>query len=256
MNFSPEDFVSAEEILADSLKIIGDKEMKINTYGWYKSQIQQALQELSFDTFFSDVYNTFEMPCDLKMNQPKGSFNIRQVYAHNGSKCDFGSASNVYFKRNIINSKSGRDYLARDRWGNKGDAFHLNRSHIESSPNSNVLFVGIQGGVLMFSQSCAKFTHVTLVYSGVHTDIGEVPVVPIFLRQAVKMKVASEGLTARLADSIGSPEYNQILNLKNTIDAQLNHPYDGEWVKAERRSKTLDSKQREDIKMYFQRMNY
>jgi hypothetical protein len=255
MNFSPEDFVSADEILADALKIVGDKEMKMNTYGWYKSQIQQALQELAFDTFFSEVYSTHEMPSDLSMNIPKGAFNIRQIYAHNGDNCDFGSAVNVYFKRNMINSKSGDSYLSRDRWGNGKDAFHLRRSNIETSP-SNVYYAGIQGGVLMYSRNCLQFTHTTIVYNGVSTDIGVVPVVPTYLRQAVKLKVSSEALTTRLADSIGSPEYNQILNLKSTIDAQLNHPYDGEWVKAERRAKNLDSKQREDIKMYFQRMNY
>jgi hypothetical protein len=255
MNFSPEDFVTAYDILADVLLTVRDKDMKRNTEGWYKSQIQQALQELSFDTFFSDVHKTFEMPCDLQMNIPKGAFNIRQVYAHNGTNCDFGSATNVYFKRNRINSKGGRDYLARDRWGNNGDSFHLNRSHIEHEP-SRVHHVGIQGGVLMFSQNCASFSHVTLVYSGVQTDIGVVPVVPIYLRQAVKSKVSVEALTVAMADAIGTQEYNQWASLRNTINEQLMHPYDGEWVKAERRSKTLDSKQREDIKMYFQRMNY
>ena len=52
MNFSPHSFVSVNEILADVLKITNDDGFKINTRGWYISQIRQALQELSFDTFF------------------------------------------------------------------------------------------------------------------------------------------------------------------------------------------------------------
>ena len=55
MDLSPHNFVSVNEILADVLKIVKDSSFKLNSKGWYTSQIQQALEELSFNTFFNDV---------------------------------------------------------------------------------------------------------------------------------------------------------------------------------------------------------
>lgn len=255
MNFSQEDFVTVGDILADVLKVVKDSDYKTNSRGWYVSQIQQSLEDLSFDTFFFQINKTLPIPENLSVPMPKGTFNIRQIYAHNGDQCDFGSAVNVYHKRNMINSPSGRDYLARDRWGNHRDPFHLNRSRVHENPNG-VYFFGIQNGIIMLSSSCKVFDHITVVYNGVHTDIGEVPVVPTFLRQAVKLRVTVEALKVKLVDAIGTPEYTQWNNVLQLHKNDLEDPYDGEWIKAERRAKTLDAKQREDIKMYFQRMNY
>ncbi len=65
MQFSKHDFVTVNEILADVLKIVQDTDFKINSKGWYTSQIQQALEELSFDTFFLTINRTFPVPNDL-----------------------------------------------------------------------------------------------------------------------------------------------------------------------------------------------
>lgn len=255
MNFSKHDFVSTNEILADALKLIGDVDTKINSKGWYVSQIQQALEELSFDTFFHDVEKDFDLPENLRLDMPKGAFNIQQIYLYNGNVCHVNGRVNVYHKKSFINDRSGQNYVARDNYSNYNDRFHKNRSMIDNSP-TNVFFYGIQNGVIMFSPNCTGFQRVKVIYNGIHTDIGEAPVVPNYLRQAVKTKVVVDGLQSRLASLIGSPEYNQVLSLYNLHEAKLNHPYDGEWVKAERRVKTLDRKQKQDIKEYFQAMNY
>jgi hypothetical protein len=254
MEFSKSDFVSVEEILADVLKIVNDSDFKVNSKGWYTSQIQQALEELSFDTFFLKITNTLEIPHDLRLEMPKGAFNLCEIYVHNGNQCNFGTAQVVYHKRNFINSKSGNDYVARDMYGNSNDPFHTKRSFTKNMPD-NVYFYGVQQGLIMLSPNTRNFSHITLVYNGVHTDIGEVPVVPTYLRQAVKDYVSVEALTVRVAEE-ESALVSKWLKLLDIHTSSLNHPYDGSWVKAERRVKGLDNKQRQDIKEYFSRMNY
>lgn len=255
MNFSKHDFVTINDILADALKLVGDVDMKFNSKGWYTSQIQQCLESLSYDTFFLDLDKDFDLPENLRLDMPKGAFNLQQIYLFNGDSCHIKNRVNVYHKKNFINDKSGGNYVARDNYSNYRDRFHKQRSSIKNTPD-NVYFYDIQNGVIMLSPNCHGFEKIKIVYSGVHTSIGEVPVIPTFLRQAVKTKVVVEGLASRMAQSIGMPEYNQIFNLHNLHDNKLNHPYDGEWVKAERRVKSIDRKKKQDIKEYFQAMNY
>ena len=255
MNFSKHDFVTINDILADALKLVGDVDMKFNSRGWYTSQIQQCLESLSYDTFFLDVEKDLELPESLRLEMPQGAFNLQQVYLYNGDTCHIQNRVNVYHKKNFINDRSGENYVARDNYSNYRDRFHKQRSMISNTPD-NVFFYNIQNGMIMFSPNCYGFQKVKLVYNGVHTQIGEVPIIPTYLRQAVKSKVVVEGIKSRMAQSIGTPEYNQLFNLLNVHENQLSHPYDGEWVKAERRVKSIDRKQKQDIKEYFQAMNY
>jgi hypothetical protein len=253
MQFSPSDFVTVNDILADVLKVVKDSDFRINTKGWYTSQIQQALEELAYDTFFLTINQSFDMPCDLRLDMPKGSFNLRQIYAYNGDNCDISNAQVVYHKNNFINSASGDSYVARDRYGNYGDRFHKQRSMYKTVPD-NLLFYSVQQGVIMLSPSCKPFQKIMIVYNGVHTDIGEAPVIPNYLRQAVKDYVTVKGLEIRIAEEVQNLQrWNLLLQ---RYDNSLNHPYDGSWVKAERRVKTLDAKHREDLKEYLSRMNY
>ena len=114
MNFSPHSFVSVNEILADVLKITNDSGFKINTRGWYISQVRQALQELSFDTFFDEKNEELIIPNDLRVDMPKGAFNLKQLFLFNGTKCNVGSNTpTVWYKQNYWTGGNG--YLARDK---------------------------------------------------------------------------------------------------------------------------------------------
>lgn len=255
MNFSPADFVTVNEILADVLKIVGDTDFKKNSPGWYTSQVRQALQELSYDTFFDEHNKSFPVPENLRLEMPKGSFNLKQVYLFNGTDCDIRNAQVVYHKRNFINDNSGSGYVARDRWENENDPFHKRRIRNQAQPD-HLHYFGVQNGLIMLSPSCSSFDKVLLVYNGVSTDIKEVPVVPNYLRQAVKGWVAVEAISVIMASKIGTQEYTHWFSLHNLHDGKLNHPYEGDWVKAERRVSALDNKHRQDMKEYFSRLNY
>jgi hypothetical protein len=255
MNFSKHDFVTVNDILADALKLVGDVDMKINTKGWYTSQVQQSLNELSYDTFFLDVHKSFPVPENLKLDLPKGSFNLQNIYGFNGDECHSEGRVNIYHKKDFIGDKSGKNYFAKDNYSNVNDRFHKRRRSYKNTPD-NVFFYNIQAGIIHLSPNCSCFDNVMLVYSGVQGDMGDVPVVPTYLRQVVKTMIIVNALEVKLATAVGTNSYNHITNLYNTHLNKLNHPYDGLLDEAKRRVKTLDSKHRRDIKMYFQKMNY
>lgn len=259
MDLSPHSFVSVNTILADVLKTVKDSSFKLNTRGWYTSQIQQSLEELSFDTFFNEQNQSFDMPDNLRLDMPKGAFNLKNIYLFNGDKCDIGTSANVNWKRNFINGGSGSGYVANDKWENPNDRFHKKRGFTgddrQNAPDK-VNFYSIQNGMIMLSESCRGYEKVMLVYNGVMTDIGEVPVVPQFFRQAVKDWVSVKALEQKMNDKVATNEYGHWANMLNRTEARLNQPYDGSWAKAEYRSKQLNNAVRSDIKEYFTRLNY
>jgi hypothetical protein len=258
MDLSPHNFVSVDEILSDVLKLVNDSSFKLNSKGWYTSQIQQALEELSFDTFFDERNESFDIPDNLRLDMPRGAFNLRQGYLFNGDNCVIENSVPIYSKRNFINSNSGNGYVANDKFYNGNDRFHMNRGQAprDKKDPSNLYFFGMQNGVIMLSESCRSFQKIMLVYNGVMTDIGEVPIVPQFFRQAVKDWVSVKALEMKLNDVVATNEYSHWNNLYNRYENSLNKPYDGSWAKAEHRSKQMNAKERQDIKMYFQRMRY
>jgi len=267
MDFSRQSFVTVNEILADVLKIVKDSSFKVNSRGFYVSQIQQALEELSFDTYFDERSEVFEVPADLRLDMPKGAFNLKNMYLFNGTECDISRSQNVYWKRNFINSKSGNGFVAKDRLDNHNDPFHRDRfrgatNRLGRDNNltgvggvNELFFFNVQQGVIMLSESCRKFGKILIEFNGMGADIGDLPVIPNMLRQAVKDYVSEAGLDTRIADAEGV-EFNKWSTIQAKITSRKDKPFDGSWAKAEHRVSALSNKQRQDFKEYLARMNY
>jgi len=274
MDLSPENFVTVNQILADVLKVVKDSSFKLNSRGWYISQIQQALEELSFDTFFDERNMAFDVPEDLRLDMPKGAFNLRDIFLFNGDVCTISNSVNVWSKSGMINGKSGNGFVARDTGVEKNDPFYrrddvlrannqsadaqlaFNDPQNQSRGTNGLYFASIQNGTIMFSQSCRKFQKVMVVYNGIMTDIGEAPIVPQFFRQAVKDFVLVPALETKATDKVGTNEYGHWMGLMNKYQNSKDHPYDGTWIKAERRATVLNTKNRLDMKEYMSRLNY
>ena len=262
MNISPQNFVTPDEILADALKLVNDSGFKINSKGYYISQIQQALEELSFDTFFLEENSSVDIPENLRIELPRNAFNLKQLYLFNGDECVIKNSTVVYNKKNFINSESGDGFVARDKYKNTDDPFHTQRSMNTSDrlrdrfsgTKTNLKYYGIQNGTIMLSSSCKGFDKLMMVYNSTGCVIGDSPVVPAYLRQAVKDYVVVKGLESRMASD--DEKFNKWSTLYNIHSTNLNKPYTGSWDKAENRVKSLDMKERQDMKEYFSRLNY
>lgn len=268
MNISKENMISPEEILSDVLKLANDESFKDNSKGYYISLIQQALQELAFDTFFDERTEFFDIPENLNLAMPSGVFNLRQMYLYNGTECNFDTAQNIYWKRNYFTKGNG--FLARDKGtSNSRDPFFQNRrlsnSNLNPSlrrandvfnPRSTVHYFNIQNGIIMFSANSLAFKKVAIVFNGTGGDIGEELFIPQFLREAVKGFVLDPVYAIKMAMSQGGPDFNKWQTLWSMNESKLRKPFTGTWANAELRIKSMDSKQREDMKEYMSRLDY
>jgi hypothetical protein len=260
MEFSRKSFVTPDEILADVLKSVGDEDYRHNSKGWYISQMQEALEELSFDTLFNTKVLDFAVPQNLNLDLPAGTFNIKQLYVFNGDLCNISSKRNLWPKRNYFTKGNG--YLARNTASNN-DPFYsslngrnflndnqLNTgSNFHNSGNENTYYYNVYNGVVMLSPACRTFQKIAMVINGTGCEIGELPIIPNFFRQAVKDWVCEISLRNRLKDE------PQLINVWRTYEKNLNYHenygfYTGSWYKAKERVRNMGSHEREAIREY------
>lgn len=251
MNSAPLNFVTVNEILADVLSVVDDENFNLRSRGYYTSQIQQALEELAIESFFDHRTVTVKIPEDLRIEIPKGTFNLKNMYLFNGDECNIETSTPVYLKKNFINAPSGNGYVANNKGRNDRDRFHKD-SFREENP-SNLFFYGIQNGMIMLSSSCKSYENLFIELNGLGQELDDLPIIPIFLRQAVKDYVAIKVLQVKIA-KVPMAEYNRWLSILNVHKESKGNDFTGSWMEAQRRVRRLDDKARRDIKNYMQKM--
>jgi hypothetical protein len=243
MEFSSHDFVSVNEILSDVTAVVHDREFSMMSKGWYTSQVQQALHELSFDTVFDEKRVVIPVPSDLRAELPSGAFNIKEIYLFNGTECDIASSQRVWYKKNHFTAGSGRI-------SNGNDPFFGNVNE------PNIFYADMYNGMIVLSSNCRIYQNLFVVYNGVGCEVGAVPVVPLFLREVTKLWVSDKAFEIRQAQSIGTSEFSQWRAMKSDNYVKLKGGNYSEWDKAELRVKSMGTKARRDFKEYLTRMGY
>ncbi len=264
MNTSAQNFVTVDEILADVLKLVDDERYEVNTKGHYTSQIQQALEGLAFDTFFQTLRDDFDFPVDnLTLPMPLGSFNIKHVYLYNGDKCEVSRSQKVWYKTNYFTKGNG--YFA-DNKGNNMDPFIENSrsnryqslypGHQVRSSADNTFYYNTENGMIMFGSACRIYSKVHIVYNGTGCDIGSIPIIPLFLREAVNDFVTEFTLRIKMAK-----DPRTWTTLWQIYDKRLNRDQQyglgqGSWYRAEQRVKNMSTAERSDLLEYLGRSSW
>ena len=248
------DFVSLDIILADVLQMCGDESTRINPKGWYVSQVQKALEELSIDTFWNE--RTVDVPLDkvlLQTDIPENMFNPREIYLWSGDCCSPETSVTVHYKRHHNNKPGvgGTRHTAHRKDNGVYDPFFSPfRDTPGHAPVSGLFYANIQNGVMMFSSNSAQYDMVRFVGNAYGGNIGDAPIIPRFLREAAVDWVVEKYLRAR---------YNRDVQYRvrwMDADSKLNRPYVGTWAKAKKRVKSMDTWELTSMKEYFGRMNY
>lgn len=264
MNTSRNNFVTVNEILSDVLKKVDDERMDINSKGYYTSLVQQALEGLSFDTFFDIRRESFPFPKDnLTLEMPIGAFNVKEVYLFTGSECDITRSQKVWHKENYFTRGIG--YFAGNKANNSNDPFFpsntLGRNELQRGEGrinqlrragnlDSQYFYNIQNGMIMFSSFCRNFPMVHIVYNGTGCDLGDIPIIPLFLREAVIDFVAEATLVIRMAkDPKAWAQLWSIYDKKLNRDEQYGWGT-GSWYRAKYRVMSLSSAEKSDLFEY------
>jgi hypothetical protein len=249
------DYVSIEHLLAEVTATINDTDYKKGfPKGWYISRIQDAMQELSFDTFWLKIQQDVEFPDSCQIEMPKNTFNIREIYMYNGSLCNPQKTQMVYWKRLFNNTADGNGYTAqvKDDGSNGSDIYQPNQrvyTHNMQGYYGPKYYYNVLNGLVMFSKECKGFPFVRIIYNGMGVENGELPVIPRFFERAVVDYVEEKFYNAMKAR-----DPRTYRPLWTDAYQKLNDFANGSWNKARKRIKAMDSKEKASMEEYISSM--
>jgi len=264
MDFSRHDMLSPENILQDVLINMGDREGKKLFHGWYLSQIQECLQELSFDTLFFERREDLVIDKEsLTVDLPAGTFNVKEVYAYSGSICEPGSMTKLWHKRNYF-TKGGR-VVAKNRGDKSPDPFFINgRTYSQTqpygdllirndeNPASNLHYYNVENGSIMVSSSVRKFDMLHVRFSGISANLGDTPFIPPIFKQAVVDYVCEAASRALMTEN---PQMYS--NLWRIYTSRLDKEgYNGSWHRVATRVSKMSDGEKNDFREYIGRWDY
>lgn len=249
------DFVSVNHIMAELLQTLNDVDLRSGfSKGWYVSRIQDALQELAFDTFFDEVTVDKDFPAStLSMEMPENVFNIREIYLYNGECCSPTTSQVVWWKRLYNNKQKGDGYTARVKdSGTGGTDPYLPSPWSYSNSYSFVgtkYYANIQNGTIMFSSDCKGYGKVRIVYNGMGAPIGDAPIVPRFFERAI-----NDYVEERYYNAMKSRDVRTYRGLWNEAYTKLYDVREGSWKKARMRVSSMDTWEKESLNNYITNM--
>ena len=249
------DFVSVDHLLAEITMTVDDADYKKGfSEGWYLSRIQDAMQELSFDTFWKREQFDYEFPDNCQLIMPKNIFNVREIYLYNGSLCNPMKTQMVYWKRLFNNNYSGDGYTAqvKDDGSNGSDVYQPNQrvyTHNMQGYYGPKYYYNIFEGIMMFSKECKAYSYIRFIANSMGVENGDLPVIPRFFERAVVDYVKVKFLEAM---KIREPRVYRALWADAKDD--LENLTTGSWNKARKRIKSMDSAEKESMEEYISSM--
>jgi len=174
------DFVCINDIVSNAMFLVGNESMSDGApEGFYKGMARLAMNELSFDTYFSTLHKDyFNWNNDGRrvIMFPKGAFNLKEIYAFNGDQFKVEKSVVINPARRYKTHPLGNGYT---------------RAMKDDNYNNNY-FYSVQNGMIMISNSCAPYDAIRVVFNGISGDIGEEPIVPRFMEKHImnSIKVA------------------------------------------------------------------
>ena len=248
MTLSFDNYISPNEILADALVAINDEEMKLFRIGWYQRQIHSGVKKLNYLAPYIETFVDLDMPEDCTLDVPSGAAELVDIFLWNGEDCNIESSVRVFHKQNFYSRGFERGYTARNKTG-QPDAF------VSSFPSGNsACFYNIHLGAIVFSDACAEYDHVRIVYRGFPKSINRVNYIPDFFREALVAWVVERAFNALQARDLN---YHRLwLAAKSDLYQSPSPGERSKWDFAISRAKKLDKKHRDDLAEYLGRMDY
>lgn len=240
--------VSPDEIISDVSMMVDDEPMKAFSYGFYLSQVQQALSELAFDTLFDERTIVTPMPANGILPMPPGIVNLDGIYLFNGNNCGASGVQKVWYSVRYFRYGGA---MFKDQRGVNGNDPIMEDT---ITGQGNLYFYGQRHSEYHFSDACSGFENLLIKYRGMGCNIGDQPIIPHELRQAVKNYVAMAVLQVRFAQE--PLRWREVYNEIKRSHHGGNGNFDvGTWRQAQRRMQDEDFGSNNDMKKYLSNLS-
>lgn len=265
MDFSRQDYLTPENILAMALPRIGDSEMRKLHSGFYHALIQEFLEAMSLHTLFAEKREDVPMPSGLRHTLSKGTFNVKELYGYCGDLCAPGQMTKIWHKKNYF-TEGGR-VVAKNRQDGSADPFYnQNHRHFLREPVSEQLvrngrsaarvtyYYNIENGVLMLSSNCKQFEMLHIRSSDLGASLEDTPYIPVIFRTACMHYVCAEACAAIMAND---PDVKRYQYLQSLYERKLDRDgFGGSWHTAANKIARMSQGEKNDYKEYLNRWRY
>lgn len=243
-------YVSPDEIAADVHGAVGDPKGDRFSEGFMLSQIQQALTELAYNTYFDERTAIIPINGCQTLDLPNGMFCIDKIFTFNGNECGGTNQNVVWWAKDwTLEGKVG----FKEQQG-ENPANPIIEDQTFATTMGRVLYYNTLHGKLMLSTACLAFDNIFLKYRGLGVDFGSSPCIPHYLRQAVKDWVTIQCLTHKQWDAKDAT-VTMALREANASYYGNGGNRPGTKLEAKRRVMALDIKAQNDISKYLSELS-
>lgn len=180
------DFISADYLISQIVVMTGDENLRSGfNKGWYMDKIQEALSEIAFDHKFNeetcDFYD-WNSSGKFYVKLPSGCFSVKEIHVWNGDKNSIESSCPVSYKRSFNNINHTEGYTAKIKDTDLGIPIDAEEIYPKVQTSNGLVYGSLYNGLLLLSKSAETWDNVRIIYYGVPYDIGEIPLIPIYLK--------------------------------------------------------------------------
>lgn len=226
------DVITADDIISEVSMMLDDVDMSRGlSRGYYMNSVQRAFEDLNLQSFMTIKTIDIELkPGRFTLDMPKDSFNIREMYMHNGVCCQpGGEMAVVHWKRLYNNSQGGPGYTAA-RKDNQAQDYYFNADGFGSDIQNigyTTYFANIENRLIMLSSPCLEYKYLRLVYNSMGGEIGEKLEIPRVVRECITLMTAK-----RVCMALMARDDKKYRVLYQVITNDLDSPRDGALARA------------------------
>lgn len=247
MTLSFENFITAQEIMADALVNINDEEQKLFRPGWYQRNIHTGMKRLNYAAPYLRTYTDIAIHDNLIIDVPAGVFNIVDIFVWSGEDCVLTDTQRVFHKDGFFTSGHLKGSTARNN--GQPDLF-INTYGSASS----VLYYNTHNGSIMLSDACYGYDYIRIVYDGFPKSASDTKFIPDFCREALVGYITERAFFALQGRDLA---YRSLwMGAKQDLYTSPSPGEPSKWDFALRMMKKLDKKYMDDLAEYLSKMAY
>ena len=197
--------------------------------GKYLSNLWKSLEELSISMFMTTEAFDLDVPKNLKLNMPENTFNVREMYLHNGVCCQPGAdMAIVHYKRRMNKIQGGDGYTANRKEEMSDDPF-MNLYGSNNGPDfqfEGLYYGNVENGVIFLSSNCGRYKKLRVICNTMGVEPGTEPMVPRIVRECIELMVKKKVAAALM---VRNPQ--KYTTIYRFVLQELDDPIDGVMAK-------------------------
>lgn len=238
--------IQVDAVITDVVTFLGDDEFRLRSRGWYVERVQRTIEKLATEYFlFVDwIDGEFsKSPMELAIPVPNNFINPKRIYVYTNGCCAPGCDQRiVHYKTNFITGPGGTNYSANNTEQQNYDPYFQPYADNGGNYRHNMFWANMEGGYLMFSESCKRYEKYRIIYNTFGGELKAVPEIPREYRAVVTHLTMRDSAMMLMRHDVKT--YTGLFQASQVL---LNDPKTGSWDSFHRNAVSMSQWMRDDM---------